>query len=231
MAARGRLTATELAHELDVSKPTAFRLARALVARDWLVQSADRSYRLGPAVRGVAARTRDPQLSVASFFPVMERLAEATGETIQLTQLDGRHVVYLEQIVSAKPVRSVAVIGARSPAHAVSAGLSQLALLPEEVLRWFLIEPLALKTPNTITDPRALGAELARIRERGYAVNRGGHRPDIGGVGIAIPSPTQQGPLCAINICAPVFRLDDDTVASFGALLLETVSDVRTEGR
>src|SRR5207247_2566607 len=43
-----------------------------------------------------------------------------------------------------------------------------LAWLPEDELAAFLRRPLTALTPATITDPRALRAELQNLRERGY---------------------------------------------------------------
>ena len=221
VSSRGSATATEIARHLGVSKTTSFRLAQSLTARDWFIQESDKSYRIGPALHGIALRSGAPQSIVNRLRPLLAHLQESTGETIHLTVLDGRHVVYLEQLVSEKPVRSVTAIGARSPAHAVSAGLSQLAELPEERLQWFLLEGLEQYTPNTSATKEELLQELARIRQRGYAVNRGGYRADVGGVSAAVSLADQEGPICALSVCSPMYRLDEERIGQYGRLLIK----------
>jgi len=53
VAASGAVRLVELAESLGVSRPGAFRIAQTLVAHRWLVQGADRRYRLGPAAQAV----------------------------------------------------------------------------------------------------------------------------------------------------------------------------------
>ncbi|MFE6235578.1 helix-turn-helix domain-containing protein [Cellulosimicrobium sp. NPDC057862] len=61
VAASGAIRLAELASCLGVSRPGAFRIAQTLVAHRWLVQGADRRYRIGPAARAVSERkAQDP---------------------------------------------------------------------------------------------------------------------------------------------------------------------------
>ena len=83
-------------------------------------------------------------------------------------------------------VRSVGTMGQRAPAHCVSGGLSQLALLPFERVRALLPSPLPRPTSASIPSLERLAAELERVRARGFAINRGGFRHDVGGVGTAV---------------------------------------------
>ena len=62
LAEHGPLGATELANRLGTAKATAFRLARTLQARGYVVQNADSSYRLGPALPDAGdRRAREPR--------------------------------------------------------------------------------------------------------------------------------------------------------------------------
>lgn len=222
IAKNENLNITQLARRLNTGKATAFRLARTLVNRDWLVKEADLTYNLGPALSALtnnAAVNLDLRVELAL---VLERLHEATGETIHLTRLEGRKVVYVEQLVSPKPVLSVATIGDYSPAHCVSPGLAQLAALDEERLTWFLSKPLERHTEMSITDPELLREELVRVRERGYAVNVGGYRPDVGGVGRAILD-ASGNPIAAISICVPVYRLPGSKIEELGSQVMNAV--------
>jgi len=78
-------------------------------------------------------------------------------------------------------------------------------------------------TDRTITDPDQLRAELAKIRQRGYAENRGEWEDDVRGA--AAPVRDRDGRvIAAISAAGPVFRLTEDW-----AELGETVRPVADE--
>ena len=216
LAEAGSLGATELAGRLDTTKTTSFRLARTLQARGYVVQDPDSTYRLGPRCLTLGDSARRGMDLRAGLRPTLEALHALTEETIQLTVLSGREVIYLDQLLSPKPVLSVSQIGARSPAHCVSPGLALLAALPDDDLEAFLLGPLERHTDRTITDPDALRAEIAAARRRGYTVNLGGYRPDVGGVGAAILD-HQANPVAAISVCVPTYRLERLDLGQLGS--------------
>jgi DNA-binding IclR family transcriptional regulator len=216
LAEEGSLGATDLAARLGTAKATAFRLARTLQGRGYVVQDPDATYRLGPSCLRLGDAARGGMDLRIGMRPILEALHAVTDETVQLTILSGREVIYLDQLLSPKPVLSVSKIGARSPAHGVSPGLALLAAMTDDQLEAFLLGPLDRYTDDTITDPERLRAEIALVRKRSYAVNRGGYRPDVGGVGAAILDHHAQ-PVAAISVCVPVYRLDQMEIGELGS--------------
>lgn len=223
VSSRGTAGASELSRALNISKAGAYRIAQSLVSRDWLTQDESRNYSIGPAMHGLVASSSDAEAILDTMRPFMERVHSATEESIHLTRLEGRQVVYLDQLVSPRPVRSVIVVGGRSPAHAVSPGLVQLAYQRQSRFEWFLQRPLARYTPSTINSPRMLAAELERVRQRGYAVNVGGYREDVGGVAVAIFNGGGHV-IGSLSICCPAYRLPADLIEEYGQLLVETAA-------
>ena len=66
---------------------------------------------------------------------------------------------------------------------------------------------LAARTPETITDRKALLRELERIRARGYAQTLGTYRTDVGGV--AAPIFAAGGNIvAALCVSSPRYRID-----------------------
>ena len=63
----------------------------------------------------------------------------------------------------------------RTPLHATASGEVLLAFGPERVRRQVLAGPLEAYTP--VTDPAALEAELAAVRDRGWATTEGSSSP------------------------------------------------------
>ena len=63
--------------------------------------------------------------------------------------------------------------GQRLPTHAGAAGKLLLAYLDEPALNAELGRPLTAYTPRTLTEPRRLRTELARIRRLGWSQDKG----------------------------------------------------------
>lgn len=223
IAANKGLNLTQLASMMDVGMTTAHRIAVTLTAREWITKDEDLSYHIGEGLVGLLAPANSEVDLRTLMQPLMEDLWDKTGETIHLTKLDGRHVVYLDQLVSRKPVRSVSRVGGRSPAHCVSPGIAQLSLHDKEYLDWFLSEPLQRHTKNSITDPSRFRALLSKVQNRGFAVNLGGFQEDVGGISVALTSPNGT-PIAALSVCAPVFRFKSTNINGIGELLLETAA-------
>jgi DNA-binding IclR family transcriptional regulator len=95
----------------------------------------------------------------------LQRLARTTGETATVSVPGEREAVTVDFVHSDASVRSVARVGRPSVAHATAAGKVMLAFgdarLPPGRLRRY--------ASRTIVDRDRLDAELARIRERGWA--------------------------------------------------------------
>jgi IclR family acetate operon transcriptional repressor len=103
---------------------------------------------------------------------VMRELMAATGETANLAIADGGQVVFISQVETHEPIRAFFRPGTRGPIHASGIGKALLAYkAPEAVARIVREQGLAAFTPQTITEPERLGAELAAIRARGWAVD------------------------------------------------------------
>nr|WP_235936014.1 IclR family transcriptional regulator C-terminal domain-containing protein [Devosia aurantiaca] len=81
------------------------------------------------------------------------------------------------------------------PIHAGAASKLLLAYLePEELARW-ISRPLSAFTAKTVTDPKRLRSELARIRRLGWAQDKGENAPSI--QAFAAPIFTRTGKMVA----------------------------------
>lgn len=223
VAEHGGLTLTDIARHLEMGKTTVLRHVRTLMERDWLICDDQLRYRIGP---GVSVLVSDPYSDLRSLLrPLMEELWEKTRETIHLTVLQGRYVVYVDQLISPKPVHSVSTLGSRSPAHCVSPGLAQLSLLPREQVNWILSGSRQRYTDQTLLTLEEIWNELEVVKKRGYAINRGAFRAEVGGVGAAITD-SEGRPVAALSVCVPTYRLKATDVNAVGQLLRHTVAGI-----
>ncbi len=163
---------TELSGELGLAKSTVHRLLQTLVRRRYVVQNpASGRYRLGLRFLELGAIVSD-QLTIPMIAqPHLQRLMEATKETVHLGLLEGHEVVYADKIECPQTIRMYSRVGRRSPLHCTALGKTLLAFQSEQMLQDLVRAGLRRLTARTITTHRRLQAELQRIREEGYALD------------------------------------------------------------
>ena len=99
----------------------------------------------------------------------MQDLFSLTGETAHLAVRAGHEVLYIDRVYGSKRVPRAGRVGGRLPMHATAVGKVILAFEEEWVRDAYLNRQLERHTAHTHVDPKKLAAELAQIREQGYA--------------------------------------------------------------
>jgi DNA-binding IclR family transcriptional regulator len=224
--AYGPATLSELSRMLEIPKSSLHGLLRTLSDRGWVTATdGGTRFRLGVRALQIGARFVDEDELVAHVAPSLDRLAAATGETVQQARLDGDQVVYLAKRESAHPVRIISSIGSRLPAHATALGKALLAARDGAELRRILSPPLVALTERTLTEWGPLEASLAAARERGVAWDDEEVSSGLTCVAVAVPGAGL--PTHAVSVSVPTFRLSDDLRREIPALLLEMVETLR----
>jgi DNA-binding IclR family transcriptional regulator len=200
---------TELAQKLNLSKSTMHRLLATLTAEHLIEQNPETGkYHLGLAIYDLAAAASAGFDLIEAVIPPMTVLRDRTGETVQVSVLDGREVVYVQRLDSTHTLRFFLKLGRRNWVHCTSTGKVLLAALPRPDLDRLLDGwDLPAVTPYTITDPELLKKELAEIRDLGFGQNR--NEADIGTMSIGAPIRDAGGrAVAAISVAGPVVRVD-----------------------
>ena len=212
---------TELATELGLAKSQVHGLLQTLAERGYVRQDGD-SGRYGCTLRlweyGALVADRLDVRGVAASH--LESLASRTSETVHLSVLDETEVLYIDKIDSPQPVRAYSRLGGRAPAYCVATGKALLAYAPDSVVDK-LDGKLERHTPRTITKFDELKRELARVREQGYALNRGEWRESV--CGLAAPIFSANGrTVAAVGISGPLERLTPGVLRDFAPLVLDS---------
>ena len=215
-----RMTLSQVAERVDLSRGTARRFLQTLVALGY-VEHDGKLFALTPRVLDLGfaylAASRLPQVAAG---PV-RRVSDATGESCSVAVLDGRHVVYVHRVQPRRVFSSALEIGSRLPAHAAALGQVLLAALsPCELERRLRAATLERMTENTITDLSALQAKLDRIRRDGFALVDGELEDGI--VSVAVPVVARSGEtIAALNIGASAARTQADALVRDALPLLQ----------
>lgn len=103
--------------------------------------------------------------------PHLERLSAEVGESSSVSVLDGSDIVYVARVAVSRIMAVTINVGTRFPAYATSMGHVLLAGLGDNALDEYLDgTSLERLTSHTLTSPDALRAELAKVREQGWAL-------------------------------------------------------------
>jgi IclR family transcriptional regulator, KDG regulon repressor len=196
-----------LAARLGLAKSTVHRLASTLVEYDILEQNRETGkYRLGLALFELGTMVRRKMDTNSGAQVQIHALADETGETVQLAILDHLSVLYIRIRESRQAVRMSSGLGSRAPAHCTGVGKALIAFQAPDVVQQIVENGLQRYTENTIIDPEKLRAELATIRQKGYAIDD--EEIEVGLRCIAAPIRDHSGQVtAAISVAAPVQRM------------------------
>ena len=222
------LGVSELSRKVALHKSTASRLL-ATLEREGLIERvpATEKYRLGfMLVRLAGQVTHFADVRVAAR-PALVELAETSRETVNLAVLDGDEAINVEQVSGPHLVRDTNWVGRRTPLNCVANGMALLAFRPAAEIERVLAGPLPSFTDRTITDPDQLRAELAGIRERGYATALGEIEEGLNAV--AAPVRDAVGAVvAAVSVSGPAYRVTPDRIDELGALTVGAAVHIST---
>lgn len=163
----------ELAAVLGLPKPTAHGLLRTLQRVGYIDQDAGSGkYLVGDAVLDLAAGRLDTNVLRSYAMNWADTLAARSGESVRIGALRGDSVVIVHHVFRPDGSAQVLRIGSELPLHATALGKILLAYTPGLTERSTGGGPLAF-TRRTITAPRALQTEIARVRGQGHADDNG----------------------------------------------------------
>ncbi|MCY7401472.1 MAG: IclR family transcriptional regulator [Nocardioides sp.] len=218
----GPVGATSLAAKLDVSKATAFRLARTLQGEGYVVQLEDSRYALGPRCLMLAAWAFGRIDIRRELRWAVEELHDRTEETAYLTVLAGRECVCIDSIPANKTsIVSDTSVGEVWPVNACATGVAFMAAdTPFREL--YLQQDLEAATSHTVTKPDEIRTLTNEVRSRGYAVNRSWWREGVFAVSSVVHDATGR-PIAALGLMMPEIRHDGDDEA-LGSLMADVAS-------
>jgi len=163
---------TDLAAAAGLPMPTVYRIVMTLTAEGYLDHLPNGDYRPGvkTLTLGTAALRGLDLVGIAT--PKLQRLGDATGETVNLAVLTGDRVLYLVRLRNSDLVTANIQVGSTLPAVTTSIGKLLLAHLDEADLEERITEEsfAAQHGPNAKVSLDELHDELVKIREQGWAL-------------------------------------------------------------
>lgn len=221
---RAPMTLTEIAAHMESPISSCHALIRTLQARGYIyVMSQHRRCYPTRRLLDVAAAIAAHDPIVEKLHPLLERLRDATRETIILGKRNGDEVIYLDVIEGLETIRYVARPGERKPLHSSAIGKAMLSLMSAAEFDAFL-KAASLKriTETTITDPGTFRDDIDAGRSQGYFITKGENVADV--MGLAVIRKID-GEAFSVAIAGPIDRMTQNKSA-----YLKTMVSILGEG-
>jgi len=226
-AGDGGLGLSEIAARTALPVSTVHRLLTTLQLANYVRFDHDRGvWQVGVQAFIVGVSFLRSREIAAIARPVLHRMMEASGETANLAIADQGEIVYLSQVESREMMRAMAKPGSRVAMYCSALGKAMLAFMPAADMRRLVDRRgLARLTANTITSAERLYAELAAIRERGYAIDDEEHSIGLRCAAAAIFDEAGL-PAAAVSLSAPKARVPNARIALLGEIVRNGAADI-----
>lgn len=200
------LSLPEISKRVELPRSTVHRLVITLETAGWLRKIPNtEKYTLGIKLATLGDIANQNISSKDVIRPLLEKLAQQTGETVILSRSDNGHAsMCIDKIESSQIIKISSSIGQHFPLCAGATGFAVLLGMPPDVAKDILFSsPLKTYTSKTVIDPDKLFTMYLTMREQGYALTCG--VVDEGVTAIA----------------APIFFMKENAYGSVGIVLPE----------
>lgn len=200
----------ELMATSDLTRPTLYRLLKALESEGLVECTNKKTFKLGARLIQFASRAFEQNDISRLSDPELKLLASLTKETCHLAIRCGQEMVYISKQDSPQTIRLHSSVGNRVPMHASAIGKCVLAhLQPEDRQRQLEQLELHQFTQFTITDHAKLSADLETISKAGFATAHQETDLDVHCFG-AVIFDRSGNPVGGMSVSVPLYRLSAD---------------------
>jgi len=211
-----------LSAETGLHPSTAFRILGSLIEVGFVERNSSGQYFIGRKIAQLANSSRRATDLRDEALPVMERLRDEIGETINLTVREGDEVIYIERATPNRMMRVEQVIGSRAPLHVTAVGKLMLHELGSEFIQAYS-QRTGLKsyTQNTLSTLDDLVANLHQSTVQGFAYDNEEAEIGVGCIGVLINN--RKGVVIGgLSISAPIERRKNE----WAALLKQAAKEI-----
>lgn len=210
----GAVSLKILAAETELHSSTAYRILDAMLDNGFVERDAAGKYLLGRKLLRLGSRVHAKSDLRQIAQPVMARLRDELGETVNLTVREGDEVVYIEKATPNRMMHVQQLIGSRAPLHVTAVGKLMLATGGETECQGYATRTnLPAYTRNTINKLPKLLQQAERLRDQGYAFDDEEAEIGVGCIGTLIYDAT--GNIVAgLSVSAPIERRQQEWVSN-----------------
>lgn len=216
---RGGSRLLDLATRTGLQRPTVHRMLKCLAEENMVQQDPDtHRYFLGSMVFELGL-TAAPRYNLREIcHPALTRIAEATGDTVFLTQRSGLDSVCIDRREGTFPIKTFTLeIGMRRPLGVGTGSLAILGALSEEEIRQ-IINANAVRLPEYSLNVNSLTAQVRRAQKTGYAVRETPSLAGVRSIGLALHNRSGMA-FAALSVSTISSRMNDKRVAELATMI------------
>lgn len=209
----------DLATRTGLQRPTVHRMLKCLTLEGMVQQDPDtHRYYLGSMVFELGL-TAAPRFNLRDIcHPAMTRIADATGDTVFLTQRSGLDSVCLDRYEGTFPIKTFTLeIGMRRPLGVGTGSLAILSALPEEEMRNVINSNTPRLAEYGLTASSLL-SQVRRAQKLGYAVREMPTLAGVRSIGHALHNHSGVA-FAALSVSAISSRMTEKRVGELAPLL------------
>ena len=216
----------QMARALEMNKTTLFRFLNTLESLD-LLDKKDDLYVPGIKLFELGSKVPVKELIVDKVHPLLVRLTGEVNETVNMGELNGNRVLYLDKSESKRSLQIQTYVGDYIQLYCTALGKAILSILPgprrDKIITGMNFEK---KTLHTITDSRQLKRQIKDVCERGYSMDM--EELEEGLHCVAVPlSIAELNFFGAISCSGPSVRFTPQYMAELAVNLNDTVKEIK----
>jgi DNA-binding IclR family transcriptional regulator len=216
----------EISEHVDISKPTVLKILQTLEYCGFVRSDGKiKQYYLGTIFIKYGNESTQSFNLVKIAMPFLNKLRDETTEAVNLGIVEKDRVVLLDRAKSTNSIHFDLELGGTMHMYSSAMGKAILSHYSDEQIDNYL-DQTALKplTKNTLVTRKDLLNNLAEIRNCGYAIDDIENQEGVYCIGFPL---VKNGQIFGgFSISAPVFRVDDQTIANWVKLGLETEKNI-----
>ena len=227
----GRMPLATIADTLDIPRSGTHRLLSMLIDEGFVRQDEEHGeYMLAMKLVSLGLI----YLSTSGVFdlsqPVLDRLAEASGELARLGVVEDDHITFVGKAQGAKSgLRYDPDMGSNPPLHCTASGQAWLATLPDERAIELVSRQggLGSKAQNMPRAPKTIQQflkDLNGARQRGYGMAIETYEAGMTSIAAAVRNPVTQEVVGIVSLAGPSSRLPEERLKELAPHLLEAAS-------
>ncbi|NGM69824.1 IclR family transcriptional regulator [Natronolimnobius sp. AArcel1] len=200
---------SEIAEQVDIGKSAVHNHLTTLANREYVDKDGD-EYHIGLSFLGLGAYARNRTPIYDTAQKEVDKLADDTGELVNLLVEKNGRGIYLYQAKGENAVELDTHEGKRVPLHCTGLGKAILGFRPDEQVERIVEEyGLPSVTNKTITDREEFFAELEEIHEQRFAVDREERLNGLRCIAAPITDDNDES-IAAVSVSCPVHRVGDE---------------------
>jgi len=213
-------TLSDLALHVDMPPSTVHRILSTLQSHGFAdFDTSLQEWAIGIGAFRVGSTYLARSNLIEASLIVLRELTAQTGETANLGIAEAGNIVFISQVETQNPIRAMFRQGTGSPMHASGIGKAMLADRPRAAVTKQLAQyGQPAFTPQTLTSPEPLYAELDVISKSGWAVDNEERYLGMRCVAAAVYN-SKGEPIAGVSVSGPTARMTDQVLAETGPVV------------